>query len=377
METEDELRVQLEIDEGRGVPVTPVTVTDGLSVDHLPYHRWAAVVTECALPHTAYFEWSTETDLADLRDSALATGRTKRGETAFVDIGDALVYVALHRGRVTARAAAYERTALDAAEAWLRARVPEVQESEEPRVSVEFWTQGRGGPYSVHRRIDVPAWEAVASNYPKALRATLAPLISGAWRPTGDGRLLLWHGPPGTGKTHALRALAWEWRAWCAMHYITDPEVFFGSSEYMLDVLTSGDDDDDDDDGDDAERERWRLLVLEDTGELLTADAKERTGQGLSRFLNVVDGLIGQGLRVLVLVTTNESLGSLHAAVARPGRCAVQIEYGAFPAGEAAEWLASHGHEALPQEAETLATLYGRLSGFTAPRQRPAGFRIS
>ena len=41
----------------------------------------------------------------------------------------------------------------------------------------------------------------------------------------------------------------------------------------------------------------------EDTGELLSADARERSGQGLSRFLNVVDGLIGQGLRVLVLVT--------------------------------------------------------------------------
>jgi hypothetical protein len=156
------------------------------------------------------------------------------------------------------------------------------------------------------------------------------------------------------------------------MHYVTDPEVFFGSSEYMLDVLTAGDDDDDHD-----EVERWRLLVLEDTGELLTADAKERTGQGLSRFLNVVDGLIGQGLRVLVLVTTNESLGSLHAAVARPGRCAVQIEYGPFPAEEAAAWLSSHGHDARPEEAETLATLYGRLSGFTAPQRRPVGFRIS
>jgi hypothetical protein len=52
---------------------------------------------------------------------------------------------------------------------------------------------------------------------------------------------------------------------------------------------------------------------------LLTADAKVVIGQGLSRFLNVVDGLIGQGLRVLVLVTTNEPIRTLHPAVARPG----------------------------------------------------------
>ena len=147
------------------------------------------------------------------------------------------------------------------------------------------------------------------------------------------GRLLLWHGIPGTGKTYALRALGWEWRTWCDFHYVTDPETFFGSSPaYMLDVLL-GEDDDDDEGG------RWRLLILEDTGELLAADAKERTGQGLSRLLNVVDGLIGQGLRVLVLVTTNETLRSLHPAVSRPGRCASQIEFGAFAAEEAAEWL--------------------------------------
>ena len=36
--------------------------------------------------------------------------------------------------------------------------------------------------------------------------------------------------------------------------------------------------------------------MLEDTGELLDPDAKTVIGQGLSRFLNVVDGLIGQGL---------------------------------------------------------------------------------
>ncbi len=56
--------------------------------------------------------------------------------------------------------------------------------------------------------------------------------------------------------------------------------------------------------------ERWRMLVLEDTGELLSIDAKERAGRGLSRLLNAVDGLLGQGSRVLLLITTNEELGA-------------------------------------------------------------------
>ena len=59
--------------------------------------------------------------------------------------------------------------------------------------------------------------------------------MSANYRPE-SGQLLLWHGEPGTGKTYALRALAWEWRAWCRFHYVTDPERFFNEANYMLDV---------------------------------------------------------------------------------------------------------------------------------------------
>ena len=67
----------------------------------------------------------------------------------------------------------------------------------------------------------------------------------------------------------------------------------------MQHVFANFPDFDEPDEAPEAEKP-WRLLVLEDTGALLSADARERAGQGLSRFLNVVDGLIGQGLRVLV-----------------------------------------------------------------------------
>jgi primosomal protein N' len=132
--------------------------------------------------------------------------------------------------------------------------------------------------------------------------------------PSADGQLLLWQGPPGTGKTWGLRALASEWSQWAEFHYITDPDAFFVTNpSYMIDVLLSdsymaieqetGDVYDETDAGG-----KWRVLILEDTGELLSANAKEQYGQGLSRLLNVVDGMIGQGLRVLALVTTNDEL---------------------------------------------------------------------
>jgi hypothetical protein len=205
------------------------------------------------------------------------------------------------------------------------------------------------------------------------------------FEPARGGQLVLWHGDAGTGKTFALRALAWEWREWCQIHYVVDPDSFFGEhADYLMSVLLEPpfpmivggerfgpsvsvgvvhefeafNDAEEEDEG-----RLWRLLVMEDTGELLSADARERIGQGLSRFLNVVDGLIGQGLRVIVLVTTNEEIKKLHPAVARPGRCAANVLFDALTREEASEWLAAHGVGEESTGARTLASLYAQAEG--------------
>src|SRR5207302_2777069 len=123
----------------------------------------------------------------------------------------------------------------------------------------------------------------------------------------------------------------------------------------LSNAVVDGDGGDEDEEG---RAKPWRVLVLEDTGELLTADARMVIGQGLSRFLNVVDGLIGQGLRVLVLVTTNEPIRKLHPAVARPGRCAANVEFVPLDAGEAEDWLAAHELAGGGTGPRTLASLY-------------------
>jgi hypothetical protein len=171
------------------------------------------------------------------------------------------------------------------------------------------------------------------------------------------GRLLLLHGPPGTGKTSALRTLARSWRDWCQVDCVLDPERLFSDVGYLMDIAIG------EEDG--PGKGRWRLLLLEDCDELIRGNAKADTGQALSRLLNLTDGLLGQGRNVLVAITTNERFSALHPAVVRPGRSLANVEVGRFPREEAVAWLGA-GHaaaSAVGPGGATLAELFALRDG--------------
>ena len=353
-----------------------LAISEELSLPQLPYTIFVEKLLDSRFPHARTFQWTTQVDsLDDVLSFAISTGRGPQVQVALLDLssvvgGRCLTYIWLKLGTFFGHTAADELPVIAEADEWLAATFPRAEPGADQTVPLIFWSEASYGAHAVSRTINVPPWDDIAANYPRRVRAELAALFRREFHPTG-GQLILWYGPPGTGKTHALRALAWEWRSWCETHYVTDPERFFGHSGYMMEVLLHEDEHAAADVDDSLPK--WRLLILEDTGELLAADAKEQAGQGLSRLLNVVDGIIGQGLRVLVLVTTNEPLTRLHPAISRPGRCAARIEFVSFPREEAAEWLAGYGSEAEPREL-TLAELYAVGTGAEVEQKVKLGF---
>ena len=331
-------------------------------------------------------EWQTSAAALELGDPILRVAAENR-EQILLQRGETLVHVGLMHGHVWASIADRDAERAAATLEWLRGELPPPDPSSAHEVNVTFWTYGPHGPMPSWRSISVPGWEEIRDNYSEATRAKLLPLMEG-FQPARGGQLVLWHGMAGTGKTFGLRALAWEWRHWCEFHYIVDPDTFFGQhADYLMNVLLQpthlpipmlhpggpstgqipefavmeamAEADVADPDG----SRGWKLLMLEDTGELLTADARAVIGQGLSRFLNVVDGLIGQGLRVLVLVTTNEEIRKLHPAVARPGRCAANVEFEPLSVAEASAWLERHAVDEQVTRPTTLASLYALAEG--------------
>lgn len=281
----------------------------------------------------------------------------------------AIVHVVQGNGQTVVEVAANSFAIAERVLGEIQAAFPPIPVGPEPALPFIFWHYEGGTGDANGRKVAVVRWADIGANYAEETHAPVAALMQGLAPEGQHGRLLLWHGRPGTGKTYAVRALAWAWREWCRFECVLDPESLLGNAHYLMEVLMHEDDED-------GEARKWRMLVLEDAGEMMGIDARRRFGQGLSRLLNLTDGLLGQGRKLMVLVTTNEELGKLNPAVTRQGRCLSQIEFRQFSAVEANRWLTAASSAQRVDGPRSLSEMYATLGGLSTSEGAPAiGFR--
>lgn len=272
--------------------------------------------------------------------------------------------------------------------------VPIFRPDDTGTVMVDFWHRSVNGSNSFTRTITVPTWKDIVQNYNEQTRADVESILlrdRSSFTGAG-GKLLIWRGDPGLGKTFAIRSLLSEWKSWCRGHYITDPEQFLNDSQYLMNVLLEEDEDEEAEYDYDhlgnggvstvgTTGKKWKLVILEDAGELISVEAKARTGQALQRLLNVTEGMIGQGLQVMILITTNEDIEKFEPAVIRNGRCLQNIEFQPLSKEEATAWCERQEIEHPDFRYPTpLSDLFALKDGLITPDQllknakRPVGF---
>ena len=129
---------------------------------------------------------------------------------------------------------------------------------------------------------------------------------------TKNGLVIL-NGPPGTGKTHMIKAMLSEVKR---KPIICIPSSFYLENlGHLSNLLVS---------------EKSSIVILEDVGDLLYEDASTRYTMLLSNLLNQTDGLLGLLANTVLVVTFNYNIEKVNEALLRPGRCLGRIEMGAL-----------------------------------------------
>jgi hypothetical protein len=224
-------------------------------------------------------------------------------------------------------------------------KIPVKDETPDGIIDAWMWYLSHHGiPNATLKKIHVPTWDDITANYVPSTADALGRMMKLYKPQASGGKIILWHGDAGTGKTTALRALGHAWKEWASFHYVSDPEKLFGEPHYLMSVGTTPGSsgtpyDDDEDEEDFGGQKPYRLVIAEDSDEFLKLNAREETGASLGRLLNFSDGILGQGSNTLVLLTTNEKITELHPAIVRPGRCMAQIQFKAFEPAAAADWF--------------------------------------
>ena len=226
-----------------------------------------------------------------------------------------------------------------------------------------FWQMSDEGCHAQYSYLECPDLDSLKDNY-NADTFTEVNRILNLEEPYKHGKIVLWHGPPGNGKTYLIRAAAKYWikKFDIVPEVIIDPQQLFTYSRYLTTLLLRRTA---------KKNQPFRLFIAEDCAQLFSSEG--RSQEGFDRLLNIADGLLGQGQKIVFLFTANERIDNIDPAILRPGRCLQNVLIDNWDMSSACKWLKKHDllkdHEQNVKEKTSLAELYAMLNGVIPAKQ--------
>ena len=136
---------------------------------------------------------------------------------------------------------------------------------------------------------------------------------------TSTKGLILFHGEPGTGKTHYIRYMLAE------LAKIDKTIIYFSPSmasaitqPAMMSFLSTWI----------TENEKDCVILIEDAEPLLETRNSQNRSEGITNLLNMTDGILNDMLGVTVICTFNTEIGKIDSALLRPERLIARKYFG-------------------------------------------------
>lgn len=145
-------------------------------------------------------------------------------------------------------------------------------------------------------------------------------------------------GPVGTGKSYLIRTLLTEIGNRRAI-VCTPPTRFLEEFGLLAKV---------------ASKFRRSLIILEDIGEVVAADAASKMQDARANLLNLTEGFLSLLNDSLVIISFNYAIDKIDPAILRPGRCLANIKIKELPHDRASELVGFK----IPPRKYTLAEVY-------------------
>jgi len=194
-----------------------------------------------------------------------------------------------------------------------------------------------------------------APTFEQQLIGSLSTSVSGA---------VVFRGEPGTGKTSFIRHLIAKLRESHRFYYLPLSACRFLASSDMVEFWLGQSR---------VAPDAHKVVVLEDAEDLLMQRGTDNQAK-VSNLLNAADGLLGEFLRLSLILTINCKIDKLDPAITRPGRLIAYREFRRLGAAEARR-LAKAKALQLPDQANySLAEIYCARADLECSPRRSIGF---